>query len=151
MTKLMFTFVFASLIALQGCGHDDDDNDSPGRQQQEENLGNFSTRLDNNLLIAGKKCDGNETTEYGGQTYNCERDEWLVTIDNVNTCTDDGLCTEIGVPAIVAEFDIQEVTAPEYALFKIDPESPVTPAQQASIDKVWVKTELNGDTSVIYR
>lgn len=68
---------------------------------------NFSTRLNTELAISGVRCRGGETLEVqndNGTTsvYVCRTNQWLVTVDNVNTCTNDGICTEIDVPPAIA-------------------------------------------------
>lgn len=61
----------------------------------------FSTRLRNDLLISGDLCVGGEVVDGAGQTYTCNEGQWLVTVDNVNTCTPQG-CTDIYVPPLIA-------------------------------------------------
>lgn len=144
--------VVLCLGLLAACGSDNDDESSNDRSPQEEQAQDFSTRLSNTLLISGTKCNGTETTEYNGQTFVCERDEWLITIDNVNSCDPQGACTEVGVVPIVAELDLTDiVSVPEYGYFEIDPDSPVTADQQAILNNVLVRFDLNGETEVVNR
>jgi hypothetical protein len=137
-----------SLTALVACGGDDDnDDDSLENEQlpQEEEVSKFSTRINNNLLIAGTRCEGSETTtDSGGATVTCEKNQWLITLDNINICTPAGACTEIGVIPFVAELDrVDRVSIPEYTFFEIDPLSNVTPSQASTIDDYLVRFDLN--------
>lgn len=148
--KYLSLIFILCLGLLAACGSDNDD-DSNDRSPQEEVAEDFSTRLNDNLLVAGTKCNGSETVESNGQTFTCDRDEWLITIDNVNTCNDN-VCTEAEVMPFIAELDLTDIISiPEYGFFEIDPDSPVTPAQQAVINDVYVRFNLNGDTDVVYR
>jgi len=144
-----------SLAALAACGGDNDDDDNVFNEEipQEEEVSNFSTRLNNNLLIAGTRCEGTETTtDASGATVTCERDQWLITLDNVNTCTPAGACTEVGVIPFVAELDrAARVTVPEYTYFEIDPVSAVTPAQANTIDDYLVRFDINDEEADVVR
>ena len=153
--SMSYFLVVCGLFSLLSCGSDDDDDNDLVNEQipQEEEVSNFSTRLNNNLLIAGIRCNGGETTEYGGETYTCERDEWLITVDDGNTCNQAGRCTEIGVIPIVAELDRTDIISiPEYTFFKIDPQSPMNVSQQSAINDVWVRFDLNDEKAkVVFR
>lgn len=143
-----------SLAALVSCGGDnDDDNDDLQNEQfpQEETVSSFSTRLSNNLLIAGTRCEGSETTtDSNGATVTCARDQWLITVDNVNTCTPAGACTEIGVIPFVAELDREDrVTVPEYTFFEIDPISSVTASQANTVDDYLVRFDINDEAATV--
>lgn len=148
MKKNMKNFlpICLTFLLLAACGGDNDDDNGDNTPQLESTM-DFSTRLSPTLLISGTRCEGGETTIIEGRNYTCDLNEWLIFIDNVNTCTNDGsICTEIGVEPIIAELD--EVSV---GLYDIDPETPVTPAQAQAISQVRIKVELNGDTQAIYR
>lgn len=153
MKNLLKILMLMSLVFMVSCGSDDDDdNDDIVNEQipQEEEVRSFSTRLSNTLLVAGVRCEGSETVELNGTTYTCNRNEWLVTIDDVNTCTDGGACTEIGVPPFIAELDRDDrIAIPEYTYFEIDPKSPVTPSQDRVTDQVHVRFDLNSDEATV--
>jgi len=142
-----------TLVALASCGDDnDDDNDLLNEQlPQEEEVTDFSTRLTNSLLIAGRRCEGGETTtDANGATVTCDRDQWLITVDNVNTCTPGGACTEIGVVPFIAELDREDrVSIPEYTFFEIDPLSAVTPAQDSTVDNYLVRFDINDEEATV--
>lgn len=143
-----------SLSALVACGGDDDDNGNGLENEQfpqEENVSSFSTRINNNLLIAGSRCNGSETaTDSGGVVVTCEKDQWLITIDNVNVCTPDGACTEIGVIPFIAELDRSDrVSIPDETFFEIDPISEVTPAQTDIADDYLVRFDLDNEEATV--
>lgn len=144
-----------SLSILISCGSDDDDDEDLFNIQlpQEEEIGNFSTRLSPNLLIAGVRCEGNETTiDATGAEVSCEKDKWLVTLDNVNTCTADGTtCTEVAVVPIVAELDRNDRidVSDEFTFFEIDPVSAVTATQSEIADDYLVRFDLDEETATV--
>ncbi|MES2528877.1 MAG: hypothetical protein V4598_17455 [Bdellovibrionota bacterium] len=142
-----------SLAALVSCGGDNDDDDDPENEQipQEERVSNFSTRINNNLLIAGTRCDGSETTtDVNGGTVTCARDQWLITLDNINRCTPGGACTEIGVVPFVAELDrTDRVTIPESTFFEIDPISAVSSTQANTVDDYLVRFDILDEQATV--
>ena len=146
-----------SLAALVSCGNDNDDDDNNDllneQLPQEEEVTNFSTRLSNTLLIAGTLCEGTETTtDANGATVTCQRDQWLITLDNANTCTPEGACTEIGVIPFVAELDrTDRVSIPENTFFEIDPLSAVTTSQRNTIDDYLVRFDINDEEAEVVR
>lgn len=148
--------VIISLAGLAACGSSDDDDDDienvvNEQLPQEERIKEFSTRLNNNLLIAGRRCEGSETTtDNTGATVTCEKDQWLITLDDVNTCTPGGACTEIGVIPFVAELDRSDrVEIPRYSYFEVDPLSRVTPNQEQKIDDYLVRFDLNEEEAEV--
>lgn len=149
--KYLTLSMFMCLGLFTSCGYQETDTHYKPTPQEEQ-AQDFSTRLSDKLLIAGTKCNGNETTEYGGQTYNCKLGEWLITIDNVNSCTPQGACTEVGIIPIVGELDLADIVSiPELSYFKIDAKTPVTSEQQTILNNVYVRFNTNGETKVINR
>ncbi len=143
-----------SLAALVSCGGDNnDDDDDPQNEQipQEERVSNFSTRINNSLLIAGTRCEGSETTtDVNGGTVTCARDQWLITLDNINRCTPGGACTEIGVIPFVAELDrTDRVTIPEFTFFEIDPVSAVSSTQQNTVNDYLVRFDIINEQATV--
>ncbi len=143
-----------SLCVLFSCGSDDDDSDDLVNLElpQEEEIGSFSTRLSPTLLIAGVRCEGNETTtDATGAQVGCEKDNWLVTIDDVNTCTTDGICTEVAVTPFVAELDRNDRVdvSDELTFFEIDPVSAVTPNQAEIANDYLVRFELDDERATV--
>ncbi len=158
MKKLTYFLLLNTCFLLMiSCGKDTNDSNNtpttttPPPPPQEEQAQDFSTRLESNLAFSGTECDGEETTEYEGETFTCERDQWLITVDNVNTCNGDA-CTEVAVSPIIARLARRNiVSAPEYSFYRIVPISPVNTRQFQDIKRVWVRTDMNGDTEVVYR
>ncbi len=100
----------------------------------------FSTRLNSELLISGNRCDGE----------NCPEGKWLVIVDNVNTCSPDGACTEIGVNPIEAELRKVDVTSPTtLSFYNIIPDDSASDEQQNILEDHWVRFDLNGDPVVL--
>lgn len=158
MTKILSGFLFFSCVLfLASCGSNNDDDNvatgGTGPGQEEEVLArDFSTRINNNLLVEGARCQGGETTTYDGVTYTCDPGEWLIVLDNMNTCSDDGQCTQIAVPSIVATLDdTDDITIPEYNYAEIDPESPVSEKQREVINRVYIRYDMNGVTEAVER
>lgn len=158
MTKFLSGLLFfISAFLLVSCGSNNDDDSvaagGTGPGQEEEVLArNFSTRINPNLLVEGTRCQGGETTTYNGTTYTCESGEWLMVLDNINTCSIDGQCTQIEVPSIVADLDDTEIiSAPEFRFAEIDPESPVSEKQREVINRVYIRYDMNGDTEAVER
>ncbi|HXH31491.1 MAG TPA: hypothetical protein VNJ01_11805 [Bacteriovoracaceae bacterium] len=143
------------LITLISCGVESEDNSEtttpgPAPTPQQETVPDFSTRLNNNFLVSGLKCNGGETTESNGTIFTCQRNQWLIKLDDINVCRDDGACTEADVIPFVAQLDQQDIiAAPEYTFFEIKPVSPVTNQQAARADDVWVRFDLNSDTAEV--
>lgn len=160
--KLLLTLLLSlSLFTVVSCGSDDDDDSGPNPPLLEEGPGgpigsirDFDTRLSPNLRISGQRCEGGETTnDPQHPTQTCDRDEWLVTVDNDNTCTADGICTEIFVFPFVAELDRQEEEdTTEFVYYEIEPESPVEQDERAALRTVWVRVNrLTGEANVVER
>lgn len=119
------------LVSLIACGSDSDDrNEVVAESPEEETMecpyfDSFETRLRSNLLIAGERCQ------------DCERDQWLITIDNQNTCTSDGICTKIYVSPVIAELTESSVSNPpqQGCIFDMNPEGPLSNDQLQVMEK----------------
>lgn len=138
-------------LGLTSCGSDDDDNHRVIIEEEVFEARNFSTRIDNNLLVAGTRCEGGETTEYDGETHECNEGEWLVILDQQNVCTDDGVCTEIYVYPVVANLQTSSGPDENFHYSIIEPISPVSESQQEVIDKVFIRTDFEGKTEAVRR
>lgn len=150
--SLLSVLLLSLLIA---CGSDDNDsNDDLINLElpQEEEIGSFSTRINPSLLISGVRCEGNETTtDARGEEVGCSKDNWLVTIDNVNTCTVDGVCTEVAVVPIVAELDRSDRidVSDRLTFFEIDPVSAVTQEQSDIAGDYLVRFDLENEVGTV--
>jgi hypothetical protein len=142
-------FIFFLIIS---CGGDITgySNDELGEQRQEDSgLPDFSTRLTNNLLIEGERCRGGEATESEGQVFICEADQWLITVDNINTCTPEG-CTDIKVIPIIAQL-IGVSTQGNTDFFDIAPAIPVSEQVDDTLENVTVRFRSNEVPLVLFK
>lgn len=115
----------------------------------------FSTRLSNQLLISGDRCTGGETVEVdiNGETqvFVCREDQWLFTVDNINTCNPDGGCTEVGVPKVIGTItrDDSSSNPPEQCTFEMNAISPLGEAQREILDDHEVRFPAEGEPIVV--
>lgn len=152
--KFEMLIYFMLLSILAACGSDYGDNDSSIDTTQSEEApapNTFNTRLNSTLLIAGDKCLGGETSEYNGQVITCTAGQYLVTVDNINTCEPSGTCTEVGVFPIIGELQITNDSDPNFSFYSILPRSPISIAQSNALNAVTVKTGFNGAAEVVFR
>ena len=63
----------------------------------------FRTRLSSSLLVSGEICQGDETILVENVFYECDARQYLVRIDNVNTCDSSGNCTGFEVKPFIAD------------------------------------------------
>lgn len=109
----------------------------------------FSTQINNKLSISGRVCSGGERA-LGLKNTICDKGQWLVTVDNMNVCSDEGMCTEIAVPSFVAELERADViTITTAAFYNIVPADRVAKDIGAILKKYWVKDNLNGRATVV--
>ncbi len=115
----------------------------------------FSTRISNNLLIGGVRCQGGETTEVTGddgttRIFVCREGQWLVTVDNVNTCIPGGGCTEVGVLPVISSLNRTSPSdPPRHCSFNINPISPISGDQRDILEDHQVRFFQNRDPIVI--
>lgn len=142
---------FMFLIVLVSCGESGvSSNHQLGEQREDDNsLPDFSTRLTNNLLIAGEQCSGDESTESQGQTFNCESDEWLITVDNLNTCTPEG-CTEVQVVPVIGIL-VPTSSQGETDFFDIEASIPVNDNITNTLETVTVRFRPNESPLVLFK
>lgn len=114
----------------------------------------FSTRLSNNLLISGERCRGGETVEVivNGETqeFVCRDDQWLFTVDNINTCTPIG-CTEVGIPKVIGTLirDEDSSNPPEQCTFEMVAISPIGEQRREILDDHDVRFTVEGEPVVV--
>ncbi len=141
---LFFMFLYCA-----GCGQADSNHQLGEEREEDNSLPDFSTRLTNNLLIAGDQCLGNESTESEGQTYNCESTEWLITVDNINTCTPEG-CTEVFVPPVIGIL-VPTSSQDDTDFFEIEESIPVREGVSAILESVTVRFRPNEAPLVLFK
>lgn len=108
----------------------------------------FNTRLTNNLAISGTVCEGGEVVESEGRTFGCERDSWLVVVDNINFCTPEG-CTEVEVRPVIAVLQSRSGNG-EIQFFNIVPAIPVNDDTENILEDVVVQFSSTEDAIVIF-
>jgi hypothetical protein len=129
-------------------GDDGNDEDRPAGPWGDE----FETRINNNLKIEGEKCQGGETFEDldTGETRVCEADQWMVTVDDQNTCGDEGICTQIFVPPFLARLEEDRRTR-RYQYLEIKPEQPVRDGITEVLEQYLVRFNRDGEGKVVER
>jgi hypothetical protein len=109
----------------------------------------FSTRLSNELSISGKRCLGNEVTDFEGVTYGCESEQWLIIVDHINNCTPEG-CTSVAVKPTIAE--LLPVTGDSVnSFFEIAPVIPVSNEAETLLESVFLRVDNTSQPTVVFR
>lgn len=148
--KLAHVLILLNLIPA--CGEDYGGYRRFTPSQQEEQFPQapieFKTRLSNTLEIEGRQCIGTETTEVGGHGSKCLAGQYLIYIDNINSCDISGQCTDFEIIPIVAELVDINARTPGASIFSIDPLSPVTVTQNTILQSINVRSDLNRNGTV---
>lgn len=98
----------------------------------------FHTRIHNKLAISGRLCKGGERT-FGVTTESCQRGQWMINVDNINTCSDEGWCTQIAAPSFIAELERANIFIPhEGDFYDIIPISKVSGEVSKILKKYWL-------------
>lgn len=131
-------------------GEDEDEEQNTDIPRDES----FDTRLGPELRISGQKCKGGETVVVqnndSSSTESCEENQWLVRVDNENTCNEDGSCTEIGVNPIIADLQRANIPSPTiYSFYNIIPDTQTTDERRRILENHWVRFDLNGSPLVL--
>lgn len=149
--KLILLLFLLLAIACGDDGYGGGSSRSSPPPETEETIEpvDFSTRLNNQLLIAGENCSGGETTEVNGERVICSSNQWLITIDDVNTCSASGACTEVGIFPIIGEVQEIDINDPIFRFFAIIPRSEITIQQQNILNDVQVRSDLSGGNAVV--
>ncbi|MBA2403591.1 MAG: hypothetical protein H0V66_02380, partial [Bdellovibrionales bacterium] len=120
--------------------------------QQEQQIApapeEFRTRLNNNLLVEGVRCRGNETTEPGGHGSLCSAGQYLIFIDHVNTCDTAGRCSGLVVTPLIGELLDINAGTDGFTVFDIDPISPVSDFQRNVLESISIRADVNGNGTV---
>lgn len=137
------------VLLLTSCGEDY----SYGRHrvlEQEEaplTIETFSTRLSNNLLISGKRCDGSEVETRHNETFFCQEGDFLVTVDTTNFCTPEG-CTSVSVEPIIATLRASGGDSVS-TFFVFD--TTTNGDASAILDSVWLRVREGEAPKIVYR
>ena len=145
---------FLLLLIIVACGdgsggYDGSSRGEPSQAEQEVEAQDFSTRLSNQLLIAGDNCDGGETIEIDGRELVCSSNQWLITIDNVNTCSASGDCTESEIDPFIGEVQQVDDASPDYIFYQIIPRTEISLEQQNVLDQVQLRSDISGDNAIV--
>lgn len=111
----------------------------------------FRTRLNNSLLVSGEICLGDETIMVENIAYPCEARQYLIKIDNVNSCDSDGNCSGFSVRPFIADLVKVSTETPGNSIFDINPASPTTNEQENILETIGVSSDLNGNGSVFFK
>lgn len=148
------SLLFITILIMAACGEENFSGgtrtfDPPEEEEAFPTPLSFNTRISPTLLIAGIRCRGGETTEYNNQTYTCLTDQYLITLDYLNTCGVDGGCTEIFVPPIVGALKRAGIEDPDFAIWDMSAVSPVIETQDQLLKSYRVKSDELGNGVVI--
>ncbi len=106
----------------------------------------FHTRIHNKLAISGHLCKGGEVT-FDEEV--CQQGQWMVNVDNVNYCSDEGMCTQMATPSFIAELERANIFIPhEGEYFDIVPVSKVSMDVNQILKKYWLH-DKNGKAKVV--
>lgn len=98
----------------------------------------FHTRIHNKLAISGRLCEGGERT-FGVESEICKKGQWMVNVDNINTCSDEGWCTEMAAPSFIAELERANIFIPHTGdYYDIIPVSKVSGDVNMILKKYWL-------------
>ena len=139
------------LLLLFSCGDETGYSltNNPVNEEEPSSIQRFSTRLTNNLLISGVICQGGEQTDVEGQVQTCTGGDYLVTVDNVNSCTPEG-CTDVYVVPIIASLLATGGDGSSTTFFDILPSIEVNSQTSSVLEGVQLRSR-NGDNIVIFK
>ena len=83
--------------------------------------------------MSGQQCLGDETTETYGRGSACLAGQYLVTVDDTNTCDTAGVCSTFKVTPIVAELEDVRASVSGYSLFDVDSDATAQRVLQRAI------------------
>ena len=144
------------ILTIWSCGEDFSGGnrfEEPAQREDTEapEPSTFSTRLNRNLAVEGKKCRGDETTEVFGRGSSCLAGQYLVTIDGINTCSTSGGCTNLVVIPIIAELENIGANIPNLSVFEVLPKGQASRAQTEVLRSIYLNSDVNGNARVFFR
>lgn len=158
--KISVFSVIAIILFICSCGNSDFGGGTAKDFQTQDETNqppfspeNFETRLNANLAVSGTRCLGGERPDEDNPKQTCNAGEWLIYLDDQNTCTSDlATCTEISVTPIIAKLNYNDNRSNvEATYYFISPHSPTTARQRLAISKLLIRTQANGDTEAYMR
>lgn len=108
----------------------------------------FHTQIHEQLSVSGVICRGGETV-YGSEKE-CLKGEWLVTVDNLNLCSRDGICTQIHVSPFIAKLqkaDVISITT--ISFYDVIPLTPITEDVALVLETYWMRDHFNGKAMMV--
>ena len=106
----------------------------------------FTTRLAPDLSIEGVRCEGELISP------DCQEGQWLITVDDMNVCSEESICTQIYVEPFVAQLvEVPVTTIATYTLYEISPISIVNAKTHDILGRFQVKFDLNEEPMVVER
>lgn len=106
----------------------------------------FHTRIHNKLAISGHLCKGGEVT-FDEEV--CQKGQWMINVDNINVCSEEGMCTEMYAPDFIGELERANIFIPhEGNYFDIVPVSKVNGDVDKILRKYWLH-DMDGKTKVV--
>lgn len=108
----------------------------------------FFQRLSPDLSLSGLRCKGGELSEVSERV--CEKGQWLVMLDNINSCVEDR-CTELHVPAFIAKLKRIDIIPNLISYNEIIPEDFMSSSRRRILGRYWVRFDLNGRAAVLRR
>jgi len=106
----------------------------------------FGTHLRADLYIGGTQCSG-EFRQAG-----CRVGQWLITVDDINVCNEDGICTRVYVTPFVAELvRAPVITSATIELYDIVPISLISATTTQLLKLYRVQFDLNAEPSVVVK
>lgn len=148
--RLLFIFLFFLFACTNDTGYDHNNGVSreEGGRDSDFPFAHFNTRLTNHLAVSGTVCEGGEIAESEGRTFGCERDQWLVVVDNINFCTPEG-CTEVEVRPVIAVLQSRSGGG-DSQFFDLMPAIPVNSDTEDILEDVLVKFSNLEDPVVVF-
>lgn len=107
----------------------------------------FESRVSPELAISGTLCEGNEVVVSEGSTHLCERNHWLIFVDNLNRCTPEG-CTDFEVNPVAAALRPLNSDA-STIIFSIEPAVPVSDVIEDILERIFVRFTPKEEPTVI--
>lgn len=136
-------------VLTTGCGDSEVGRRMILPQTEQETVlpDDFSTRLNSTLLVGGRRCLGNETTEINGQVFLCQSDQWLITVDNINTCDESGTCTQVPSPSFIGKLEKISESDEDFNFWNIISIAGASPLQLQLLAHVSVRALSDGNSS----
>lgn len=142
----MNRFTLALLLSLSACGDWEDDH----RDGALESEGTFSTQLSEEVSVSGQRCEGGERPGVPGEVRSCERNQWIITVQQTGTCLGPN-CNPSFQQPFIAELRSANLDDTDFNFYEIVPVTAVRLDVLEVINNVWVRTAPDGATEALIR